>query len=328
MFGKKKKDEVLEEGAQPVSEDSADSEYDRPRGTWAGSDYCLSDEEAHRNVRYEIPNVFSQTITMFKTQMSLYSKRRFVYVILVMAILIPIIYYMIKDIATFGPGVTTPNGTGLMGLLISLYPFMIAIVSGFLCGSSVPSEFNDRSAYMNMALPMSRTSFILGKYLAGLVITIGIFVFAYGMSMAAAMMKYQYFEEQALMNSFVLLIMSILVYTSFSFFLGSVLGRGANILSFLFMMIILPAVELYLLMNDNIDGATYALFPNLMSDNMIIALGSNLMASPGGIINLITNGAIGTLASDASLAAMCCISVVWSIAFLILSIFMINRREM
>jgi len=327
MFGKKK-DEVLEEGTQPVTEPSPDDEYDRPRGTWADSGYDLSDEEAHRNVKYKIPNVFSQTITMFRTQMSLYSKRKFIYVILVMAILIPVIYYMTKDFMSLGSAVTTPNGTGLMGLLICLYPFMIAIVTGFLCGSSVPSEFNDRSAYMNMALPMSRTSFMLGKYLAGLVITVGIFVFAYGMSMAAALMKYQYFEEQALMNSFVLLVMSVLVYTSFSFFLGSVLKRGANILSFLLMMVVMPAVEIYLLLNENINGTTYALFPNLMSDNMVMALGSNLMASPGGTINLITSGAITTLAADADLAAMCGVSVVWSVAFLILSIIAINRREM
>lgn len=297
---------------------------DRPKGTWEDSGYRMSDEEAHRDKVYHIPNQCMQIVAVFKTQMALYSKRKAIYLVLVMAIMIPIIYILAKDIFNFSM-VSEASGTGLIGVLLSMLPFIMGIFTANLCGSVMPSEFTERSAYMNMALPMSRTAFCLGKYLAGVVITIGVFVFAYGMAMAGSLITYSFFDEDALGRSFAMMLLSILVYTSFTFTIGCFLRRGSTIVSFILIAIVLPVIELYLYLNNYIDTATFILFPNLLPDLACITLGSNITMSPVGVLNALVNYADPTSLSLMSSAA---ISIVWAVAFLALGIFAIERREM
>ncbi|MBP5685848.1 MAG: ABC transporter permease [Candidatus Methanomethylophilaceae archaeon] len=305
----------------PVPVDS--EEYDRPRGTWESSG-MMSDEEAHRNVRYEIPSVLYQTIFMFRTQMALYSKRKSIYFTLVMAVMIPLIYIGLKDLADFTI-LAESSGTGMIGLLLCMMPFVMALFTSFLCGTLVPSEFSERSAYMNMALPMSRVSFCLGKYLAGLVITIGVFIFAYGMAMAGTMTEYDFFDDEALAKSFVMTLLATLFFSSFSFMMGCLMNRGAALVSLVFMVFVLPLVELYLYANDMMSEDVFVLLPNLLPDMACLVLGSHFAASPVGSLNVIVN-----LIDASQFPILTCtaISVVCSIMFLVLGINAVNRREM
>ena len=300
------------------------SEDERPKGTWEDSGYRMSDEEAHRDTVYHIPNQFMQVVAVFKTQMSLYSKRKSIYLVLVMAVMIPILYVLAKDIFDFGM-VAEASGTGLIGALLSMLPFIMGIFTASLCGSVMPAEFNDRSAYMNMALPMSRTAFCLGKYLAGVVITIGVFVFAYGMAMAGSLITYSFFDEEALTKSFTMMLLSVLVYTSFTFAMGCFIKRGATIVSFLIIAIVLPVIELYMFMNSYIDMSGFMLFPNMLPDLACLTLGSNISMSPMGVLNMLVH-IVNPASLDLLLSAA--ISAAWSVAFMVLGIIAIERREM
>ena len=296
----------------------------RPKGTWESTKYSADDAQAHRDTKYSIPNAFMQTVYMFKTQMALYSKRKAIYIVLVMAVLIPIIYMGIKDLFNL-TSLTEASGSGMVGILLSMLPFILGLFTAFLCGSVVPSEFIERSAYMNMALPMSRTSFCIGKYLAGLVITLGVFIFAYGMAIAGAMTTYDYFDEEALGLSFVMTTLAILIYTSFSFSMGCLLKRGASILSLILMVFVFPLLELYLFMNDNISLDTFMMMPNLLPDMACMTLGSYFTGSPVGTINLLIH-VIDPL--DYNLLAVSAISLIWTVGFLVLGILFVRRREM
>jgi ABC-type transport system involved in multi-copper enzyme maturation permease subunit len=310
---------------EPVaaSADGSDAD-DRPKGTWEGSDYRMTDEEAHRDVQYHIPSEFMQIVAMFKTQMALYSKRKIVYVLLALAVLIPIIYYMTKDLFEYST-LSESSGTGLMGILLSMMPFILGLFTASLCGSAMPAEFTERSAYMNMALPMSRTAFCLGKYLAGVTITIGVFVFAYGMSMAAAIGGYAYFDEDALGASFVMTLLAILVYTSFTFTFGCLFKRGAMILSFLMISIVLPLIELYLYLDGRLDAGIFVMLPNLLPDMAVLSLGSSISGSPIGLLN-----AILPVVDASSIPLLTCtvVAIIWTVAFIAIGIYAINRREM
>jgi ABC-type transport system involved in multi-copper enzyme maturation permease subunit len=306
----------------PAPTDAAE-EYDRPRGTWESSG-TMSDEEAHRNVRYTIPGVLAQTIFMFRTQMALYSKRKSIYFTLVMAVMIPLIYIGLKDLMDFTI-LAESSGSGMIGLLLCMMPFIMALFTAFLCGTLVPSEFSERSAYMNMALPMSRTSFCLGKYLAGLVITIGVFIFAYGMAMVGTMTEYDFFDEEALAKSFVMTLLATLFFSSFSFMMGCLMNRGAALVSMVFMVFVLPLVELYLYANDYMSQDVFVLLPNLLPDMACLVLGSHFAASPVGSLNVLVN-----LIDPSQFPIITCtaIAVISSLVFLILGIMAVNRREM
>ena len=297
---------------------------ERPKGTWQETEYNANDSEAHRDKKYKIPSALKQTIYMFETQMALYSKRKSIYVILIMAIMIPLIYLAIKDIFDF-TNITTANGSGIVGVLLSMLPFILGLFTAFLCGSVIPSEYVERSAYMNMALPMSRVSFCLGKYLAGLVITLGVFIFAYGMAIAGGMMEYDYFDEEALGKSFIMTVLAIIIYTSFSFSLGCILKRGASILSLILMVFVFPLVEVYLYMEDHIDLDTFMMMPNLLPDMSCFVLGTYITGSPVGMINMLAHVFD---AQNYNLGAVSIISIAWMIGFLALGIYFVHRREM
>ncbi len=318
-------DRILIKPKQPepiLEETSADSpDENRPRGTWQSSS-TMTDEEAHRDARYGIKSSMYQTFYMFETQMALFSKRKLVYALLGMAIMIPVIYVMVKDLFPMG-SYAEDSGNGVMGIMLFMLPLILGIFTSFLCGSLMPREFEDRSAYMNMALPMSRVSFCLGKYLAGLVITIGVFVFAFAMAMAGSMIYYQYYDGSALGMAFVLLFLAIMVYTSFSFALGCVMKRGSSILSLILMVFVLPGVEMFCVLNgQNNDILTY--LPNLLPDYVCFALGSSSSSSMVGLVNSILPM---VELSSFSLPIASALAVLWTVGFLALGIFAINRRE-
>jgi ABC-type transport system involved in multi-copper enzyme maturation permease subunit len=313
------------DGNNAVPEQEQYEEYDRPRGTWQDSGYKMSDSEAHRDVRYHIRSPLQQLISVFMSQMSLFSKRKSIYVILIMAVLIPLIYIAIKD--DFSAGILSDNtGNGALGLMLCMLPFILALFTSFLCGRVMPTEFVDRSAYMNMALPLSRSTFALGKYLAALVVTYGVFVFAYGMGLFTATMDYSNFAEDTLGSSFLMLTLAVLVYSSFAFSLGCILKRGATIISLITMVFILPSIQLYLRFDNRISASDLTLMPNLLPDIACISLGSMFTGSPVGFTNMILSITIDV--SELNMVLITAISLIWTIGFLILGMLAINRREM
>ena len=296
----------------------------RPKGTWRSSGFRRTDAQAHRDHRYHIKSPIIQTISVFKTQMSLYSKRKSIYVLLVMAILIPLIYVALKDQIPI-TNLTENSGNGVMGLLLFLFPLILGLFSAFLCGRSMPSEFVERSAYMNMALPMSRASFCIGKYLAAYVVSLGVFVFAYGMALAGSMIEYKYYDESSLGTGFILVMLALLVFTSFSFSLGCILKRGATILSILTMFAIMPGIELYLLANDYISNTDLLYLPNIFPDMVSLSLGCPLVASPFGMLNMILPVVD---VSEIPMMTIAIITIVWTLGFLTLGVIATKRREM
>jgi len=298
----------------------------RPRGTWQ-SNGSMTDAQAHRDAKYQIPSMFMQILLMFRTQMALYSKRKAIYVTLVMAIMIPLIYMGLKGLLPAAAWQTfaEDSGSGMIGLLLSMMPFIMALFTAFVCGSLIPSEFTERSAYMNMALPMSRLSFCLGKYLAGLVITIGVFIFAYGMAMIGSLTAYDYFDEEALGMSFVITLLATLFYSSFSFMMGCFMKRGASLVSMVTLVFIFPLIELYLYANDYMDKDALMLLPNLLPDMACLVLGSHFAASPVGAANTFVG-----LIDPSQFPILSClvITIVCVVLFLTIGVFAVNRREM
>lgn len=59
-------------------------EEDR-KGTWGDSGYRATDDQAHRNVTYNIPSFMKQTWIVFMVQMKLFSKQKWTYFMLFVA---------------------------------------------------------------------------------------------------------------------------------------------------------------------------------------------------------------------------------------------------
>ncbi len=137
-------------------------EEDR-KGTWGDTGYHATDDQAHRDRSYHIPSFMKQTVIMFMVQMKLYSKMKWTYFMLFVALLIPIVTLVIPMLFD-SLAMQLGSSTAYIGILLSMMPIFIGFFTAILCGPPIGREFKDRTAYMNVSLPVSRISFYIGKY--------------------------------------------------------------------------------------------------------------------------------------------------------------------
>ncbi|MBR4226057.1 MAG: ABC transporter permease [Candidatus Methanomethylophilaceae archaeon] len=296
---------------------------DGPRtgsGTWRESRYSATDEEAHRDVRYSIPSSLRQTLTVFMVQMKLFSKMRWTYILLFTALLIPIIAFsspeFIDILSTFGysKGYST---TKIAGLLFFL-PLMLGLMTSIMCGTQMPTEFKERTAYMNIPLPLSRASFFFGKFLAGFVMCLGIFMFAYSMAIATAMVDYDTIFPDLILNSIGLTVIGVLAYSATAYTLGCLTKKGSSIFPFVLMSFAIPLVVLIICSQTN--DYTLTLLPMFLGEAALGILGASMTGSVGMVI-------LGNM--DLTLTwLMAVIGVVWTVAVLAIGYFKTERREM
>lgn len=300
-------------------------EEDR-KGTWGNTGYSATDDQAHRNTKYRIPSFMKQTMIVFMVQMKLFSKMKWTYFMLFVALLIPIIYFAGGNILSTmmtGFGFQSEYSNTYISGLLSFLPILLGLFTSVLCGTQLPNEFKERTAYMNVSLPLDRRSFYLGKYLAGFVMSLAIFMFAYGMAIATAMTQYDSIFADLLAESLGLTIVAVFAYSATAYCVGSFMRRGSSMVPFIVMTILLPMVTVlafayFLDSGTDLDWIFY--LPCYLGEAALAILGAPMSASVGMIAipymdltNVGINAAVG---------------VVWGVLFLLLGMYKTIRREM
>ena len=300
-------------------------EEDR-KGTWGNTGYTASNEQAHRDVTYHIPSFIKQTIIVFMVQMRLFSKMKWTYFMLFVALLIPIVFFAARDLLSMmmsGYGFMTEYSNSFIAGMLAFLPLLLGLFTSVLCGTQLPNEFKERTAYMNISLPISRISFYIGKYLAGFVLSLAVFMFAYGMAIATSMSEYDTIFADLLSSSLVLTIVGVFAYSATAFCIGSFMRRGSSLIPFLFMTVVLPMVCTLLFayyMDSGPDLSSLFYLPCFLGEAALGILGAPMSGSAGMIImpyidltNMGINIAVG---------------IVWGVAFLLLGMYKTTRREM
>ena len=296
-------------------------EEDR-KGTWGDRGYSASDAEAHRDVRYSIPSFLGQTLTMFMVQMKLYSKAKGAYIMLFLAILIPILVTFLPQDFIAMIQQMCGSSNAYTGQLLAMMPLLLALFTAIVCGPSIGREFKDRTAYMNVSLPASRVSFYLGKYLAGFVICLGIFTLAYGVAIMMAMEVYDTMFEGLITQSILAMVASLFAFTATAFCIGSFSRKPSTMTPFMVMAILLPG--LFLVLDVKYDIPELMLMPVFLPDVALSLLGTPMIGSVGGFLTMTGFFAMDTGSADTMLA----VGVVWGLAFLVLGLVRTLRREM
>lgn len=299
---------------QPVEEERI--------GTWADSGYDASDEEAHRNVRYEGSSPVKRILWIFMAQMKLFSKNKWTFILLFMAVLMPMVIIAVPDLKDAAKTICA-GSTAYIGTLLCMITFMASFFTSFLCGTQIPNEFKDRTAYMSMPLPVTRMEFYIGKYLAGFVLCVGAFLMAFGFAVILAMMEYDTFFSDEIASALLGTIVTIFAFSATAYCLGSFMKRGSALVPLIFMFFLLPIVCFLVYVRFDLDAML--LFPCFLPDNIIFTLGSEAAMSIGGM----SIGMFGVdLPSVANIDASMLVSIVWGIAFLVLGAYKMSRREM
>ena len=292
-------------------------------GTWADTGYKMSDEEAHRNVVYDGGSSVKRIAGIFINQMKLFSKNKFTFILVFAAILIPVLILGISDLSEFIKNMST-NSTGstaYIGETLSLLPLMIGLFAAILCGTQIPNEFKDRTAYMSMPLPMTRLEFYIGKYLAGFVLCLGVFLMAFGFATLMAMQEYDAFFSDEIANALLFTVVSIFAYSATAFCVGCFMKRGSALVPMLLMIVILPVIGFAIYANYDVDAAL--LLPCFLPDAAIMTLGGTPLSMLGTFQTFVDTSVV----TD-NIMTMALIGVVWGIVFLVLGALKINRREM
>ena len=292
-------------------------EEDR-KGTWGNSGYSASDDEAHRDKAYSAPSFMKQTMIVFMVQMKLFAKQKWTFIMLFVALLIPLLTILLGDnidaiMQMMGFG--NFSNTYIAGLL-ALLPLLLGLFTSILCGKQIPQEFKDRTAYMNISLPIHRASFFLGKYLAGFLMCLGIFMLAYGSAIITATSKYDSIYADLLSESLTITLVGVFAYTATAFCIGCFMKKGSSIVPFFAMSIALPLV--ILIVDKQLDSAL-AYMPCFLGEAALGLLGAPMCAS---VI------LIPTSLDLTSIGLMIAVGIVWGIGFLALGLYQTMRREM
>ncbi len=289
-------------------------------GTWADTGYSATDEQAHRNVVYEGTSSIKRIMWIFVSQMKLFSKNRWTFIMLFAAVLIPVLILGIPELNDLLIQ-NTAGSTAYIGTVLCFMPVMMSFFTAFLCGTQIPNEFKDRTAYMSIPLPMRRIEFYIGKYLAGFVLCLGVFLMAFGFAVIMAMRHFDAFFSDQIAEALASTVVAIFVFSATSFCVGCFMKRGSALVPMLLMLFVLPMISFAIYAKYDIEEML--LMPCFLPDSIVFTLGGSPFSMAGTFAGLISPDAL-----TANLGGMIGVGVVWGIAFLALGAFRMERREM
>ena len=201
---------------------------------------------------YKRPSTMSQIFTIYMLQMKLYSKNKMIYIMLLLVALIPAIVYsgyadqVVKIFTDMFMGITLLSTTP--AYLLIMLPFFIVAIPAILCGRSMSSEFKNRTVYLNFPLPMTRSTFFLGKFLAGLTLVL-VLIFA-------SLMFGIYLGDEAANSdaaaAIIVCLSGALAMAATAYGLGPLFKRGSTAFTIV-LMIILPLIlpMMFMMLTDS-----------------------------------------------------------------------------
>lgn len=290
-------------------------------GTWADTGYKMSDEEAHRNVSYDGGSPIKRIVGIFINQMKLFSKNKWTFILMFAAVLIPVLILGVEDFANMMKELST-GSTSYIGTLLCLMSPMVCFFTAILCGTQIPNEFKERTAYMSIPLPVTRLEFYIGKYLAGFVLCLGIFLMAFGFATVMAMREYDAFFSNEIASALLCTIITIFMFSATSFCVGCFMKKGSTLVPLMLMLVVLPVISLVVYLVYDVDAIM--MMPWLLPDAIMLTLGGGISYS---VVGLFTSVIDTSLITD-NLTLMIALGIVWGIGFLALGAFKMTRREM
>jgi len=268
---------------------------------------------------YRLPSSAGQMATVFMTQMRLYAKGKLIWILIFFALLIPILAYsgMAETILEFLDMFASTS------YLLILLPLLLVVIPATVGGRTMSSEFRNRTVYLIFPLPVSRTTFYIGKFLAALVLCVGIFALAYGGAVLAGSDLYGPSYPNDVLSSFIVCIAAVFAFVAMACGLSPYFKRGSAgmIIS---LMIFLPVILTMLLaVYVDADSALWNLkvLPPFSAYQALQMIDAGI---GGPFFGMIFEMIVGTYEMYAYLAA----SALWGAAFLTLGLLRVRGKEL
>jgi ABC-type transport system involved in multi-copper enzyme maturation permease subunit len=122
--------------------------------------------------------------------------------------------------------------------LLSLLPIMAAVIPSMLSGRILSSEFKNRTVFLTFPLPVSRTTFYFGKFLASFILSAGIFGLVYGFALICGSNLYEPSFPNNVLSSFLICITAVFAVAATAYGLSTMFRRGSVGLTAVLMIVI------------------------------------------------------------------------------------------
>ena len=294
------------------------------------SSRVLTDAEAHRDVQYELPSPTSQILECFKVQMKRYTRQKVMWFCIVLLAIIPVAYLAIKTLTD--PGMMLPKtdvANTYMATLLSVGPAIIPLISAIACGSMLSQEFNERTVYLSLPLPLSRSAFYIGKFLAGLILVEGTVAAAYGLAVIISLGETSEMYTASAFTSFLLAACYTFFCCSLAYAMSTKSRRGSSMLPFVILFIVIPLIGVLTMMfvkNDTIYTiASY--LPCFSIDAALNVMGNVSSISMGWIVTSMFVGAFAITYGSNTLVFIL-VTIVLSLLLLGHGYRVVKRRDM
>ena len=289
----------------------------------------ITDEEAHRNVSYELPSKLRQIKECFMIQMKRYTRQKTMWFAAILLILIPALFMLFENVKSLEGMLPTTEVTNIY--IVSLLVFMPTVtplLACISCGSMLSQEFNERTVYLSLPLPMSRNSFYIGKFLAALALVEGVVIAAYGICMILAMTVTERTYTVEIAKSLIVMMAYVFFCCAVTYALSTKLRRGSTMLPFILLFLVLPIAGICLGFFGKTDLAinVASYFPCFAPETAMLALGNTTPISTWGIAKMMFMGL--TFNPGSSSLLMTLIPIALGVVVLILGSRVIKRRDM
>lgn len=301
------------------------------------SERTISIEDAHRDVVYELPSTAKQIAQCFRIQMKRFTKQKAIYFLLVLLALMPVIFFLIKSLVEPDPMEGAHNINEYIATFLVFMPIMSTLICSILCGSMLPQEFNERTVYLSLPLPMSRKAFYYGKFLSGFVLAAGVISAAYGIAILVSMLYTTNGYTSEIFKSLWMCLCGAFFMCAFAYMLSARSKRGSSMKPFLILFIGIPALALglkYLSKKISVEifGSIASYFPTFSVDLGLAHLGTPVGGIPYiGFWGLLKSFGLGNLIDmsfGTDLIIMSVVTIILGILCLICGMRRISRRNM
>ena len=184
--------------------------------------------------RYRLPSQMSQISSIYTVQMRQYAKspKSFLLLLLILPIfLIPfaLVHFLDADEAFFAELEIT--------FVLNLLPYMMVLIPALFAGRILSSEFRNRTAYMVFPLPISRTAFYIGKFMAALTLSFGLILMGFGAAIITADM-YGIYVPEDMLTSIALTLCAVFAIASMAYMLSTFFKKGSVGVMFIIMIVV------------------------------------------------------------------------------------------
>ncbi|MBR3409534.1 MAG: ABC-2 transporter permease [Candidatus Methanomethylophilaceae archaeon] len=201
----------------------------------------MGDEDVLRYKRYSPPPASKQVLICFMNQLSLFSKERSVWALLLLLPAMPALY-LVFDAASLPVFPDTAVADIYAAYVLAALPLVSILLSSVICGSMLPIEFSERTAYLTMPLPVSRRTLFFGKFFAGFFVCALIVCGAYGIAGAISMMHTTQSYTPQFLISLAVSLSGVFFYCSFAYMLSTRMSRGSSIAPLVLMAVAIPLI--------------------------------------------------------------------------------------